>query len=410
MPPRQVRAVSLPAQPTVLIGRQRELARIRELLLSSRVRLLTLVGPGGTGKTRLGIAAAGAVANAFPSGVIFVDLTTAPAAPDVVPTIARALGLRDVGSHVRVDRLARHLSTRELLLVLDNFEHVLGAAPQVAELLTTCPGLKILVTSRAALHLRWEQELPVEPLDVPDASRHPLAASIKGVPSVALFVQRAQSARPDFALTDQNAAAVAAVCRQLDGLPLAIELAAVRTKLLSPQALLQRLDRRLAMLTSGPRESPPRLQTLRSAIAWSYDLLAPAEQALFRQLAVFVGGFSPSLAEAVCRRNDTSGSVLDSIGSLVDKSLLRVQEQPDSEPRFSMLDTLREYARERLVAASEGDELQERHAQVFLQLAEEAEPHLVSSARDAWMRPLESEYDNLRAALTWLLEHHRGRQ
>src|SRR2546430_536879 len=318
MPPRQVRAVSLPAQPTVLIGRQRELARIRELLLSSRVRLLTLVGPGGTGKTRLVIAAASAVANAFPSGVIFVDLTTAPAAPDVVPTIAHALGLRDVGSRVRVDRLTRHLSTRELLLVLDNFEHVLGAAPQVAELLTTCPGLKILVTSRAALHLRWEQELPVEPLDVPDASRHPLAASIKGVPSVALFVQRAQSARPDFALTDQNAAAVAAVCRQLDGLPLAIELAAVRTKLLSPQALLQRLDHRLAMLTSGPRESPPRLQTLRTAIAWSYDLLAPAEQALFRQLAVFVGGFSPSLAEAVCRRNDTSGSVLDSIGSLVD--------------------------------------------------------------------------------------------
>ena len=410
MPLRQVGAVSLPAQPTVLIGRQREMARIRQLLLSSPVRLLTLVGPGGTGKTRLVIAAASAVADAFPSGVIFVDLTTAPAAPDVVPTIARALGLRDVGSRVRVDRLARHLSTRELLLVLDNFEHVLGAAPQVAELLTTCPGLKILVTSRAALHLRWEQELPVEPLDVPDASRHPLAASIKAVPSVALFVQRAQSARPDFALTDQNAAAVAAVCRQLDGLPLAIELAAVRTKLLSPQALLQRLDRRLAMLTSGPRESPPRLQTLRTAIAWSYDLLAPAEQALFRQLAVFVGGFSPSLAEAVCRPNDTSGSVLDSIGSLVDKSLLRVQEQPDGEPRFSMLDTLREYAGERLVAASEGDELQERHAQVFLQLAEEAEPHLVSSARDAWMRPLESEYDNLRAALTWLLEHHRGRE
>jgi predicted ATPase/DNA-binding CsgD family transcriptional regulator len=410
MPARQVGAVSLPAQPTVLIGRQRELARIRELLLSSRVRLLTLVGPGGTGKTRLVIAAANALANAFPSGVIFVDLTTAPAAPDVVPTIARALGLRDVDSRVRVDRLARHLSTRELLLVLDNFEHVVGAAPQVAELLTTCPGLKILVTSRAALHLRWEQELPVEPLDVPDASRHPLAASIKAVPSVALFVQRAQSARPDFALSDQNAAAVAAVCRQLDGLPLAIELAAVRTKLLSPQALLQRLDRRLAVLTSGPPESPPRLQTLRSAIAWSYDLLAPAEQALFRQLAVFAGGFSPSLAEAVCRRNDTSGSVLDSLGSLVDKSLLRVREQPDGEPRFSMLDTLREYAGERLDAAAEGDELQERHAQVFLQLAEEAEPHLVSSARDAWLRQLESEYENLRAALTWLLEHHRGRK
>jgi predicted ATPase/DNA-binding CsgD family transcriptional regulator len=409
MPPRQVGAVSLPAQPTVLIGRQRELARIRELLLSSGVRLLTLVGPGGTGKTRLVIAAASGVANAFPSGVIFVDLTTAPATADVVPTIARALGLRDVGSRVRVDRVARYLSTRELLLVLDNFEHVVGAAPQVAELLTTCPGLKILATSRAALHLRWEQELPVEPLAVPDASRHPLAASIKDVPSVALFVQRAQSARPDFALTDQNAAAVVAICRHLDGLPLAIELAAVRTKLLSPQALMQRLDRRLAMLTTGPRESPARLQTLRSAIAWSYDLLAPAEQALFRQLAVFVGGFTPSLAEAVCQV-ETSGSVLDSIGSLVDNSLLRVQEQPDGGPRFSMLDTLREYAGECLVAASEDKEIQERHAQVFLQLAEEAEPHLVSSARDAWLHQLETEHENLRAALTWLLEHNRGLQ
>jgi predicted ATPase len=249
------------------------------------------------------------VATAFPGGVIFVDLTTAPAPPDVVPTIAR-------------------------------------------------PGLKILVTSRAALHPRWEQELPVEPLDVPDASRQPLAASIRGVPSVALFVQRAQSARPDFALTDQNAAAVAAICRHLDGLPLAIELAAVRTKLHSPQALLRRLDRRLAVLTGGPRESPPRVQTLRGAIAWSHDLLEPGEQALFRQLAVFAGGFSPRRCAVAATPAGVSWTVS---AHWFDKSLLRVQEQPDGEPRFSMLDTLREYAGERLVAACEADELQERY-------------------------------------------------
>lgn len=396
---------ALPAQPTSLIGRDREVAHVRALLLSPEIRLLTLTGTGGTGKTRLALAVAADLVDAFEHGVTFVDLCAAPSSADVVPTIARALGLRDLGTHLRLDRVRQYLATRDLLLVLDNFEHVLGAAAQIAELLAACPTLKILVTSRAALRVRWEHEFPVQPLSLPAVAHTQSADAIADAPCVALFVQRAQSVRPGFALTDQNAGAVDAICRRLDGLPLAIELAAVRVKLFPPQALLPRLDHRLAVLTDGPREVPARQQTLRNAIAWSYDLLAPTEQALFRHLAVFAGGCTPWAAEAVSGPTDGS-NVLDTIGSLVDKSLLRMHETADGEVRFVMLETLREFAAEQLHGDPLANQVQHRHAHAFLELAEEAKPHLASAAREPWLRRLEAEYDNLREALVWLIEHH----
>ena len=394
----------LPSQPTALIGREREVAHLRELLLNPEVRLLTLVGTGGTGKTRLALAVAVDLVDAFEHGVIFVDLCAAPSPADVVPTIARALGLVDLGTHVRLDRLRQYLATRDLLLVLDNFEHVLAAASQIADLLAACPSLKLLVTSRAVLRLRWEHEFPVQPLGLPPAARTQSADAIADVPAVALFVQRAQLVRPGFALTDQNASAVDAICRQLDGLPLAIELAAVRTKLFTPQALLPRLDHRLALLTDGPREVHARQQTLRNAIAWSYDLLTPTEQALFRHLAIFAGGCTLWAAEAVSGPIDGS-NVLDTIGSLVDKSLLRVRDTSDGEAGFVMLETLREFAAEQLHLDPDAGDVGRRHAYAFLALADEAKPHLAGPAREPWLRRLEADYENLRVAMQWLLEH-----
>ncbi|HEX8968248.1 MAG TPA: LuxR C-terminal-related transcriptional regulator [Chloroflexota bacterium] len=397
----------LPSQPTALIGREREVAHLRRLLLSPELRLLTLVGTGGTGKTRLALAVAADLVDAFEHGVIFVDLCAAPSPADVVPTIARALGLVDLGTHVPLDRLRQYLATRHLLLMLDNFEHVLGAAAQIADLLAACPSLKILVTSRAGLRLRWEHEFPVQPLSLPPTARTQSADAIADVPAVALFVQRAQSVRPGFALTDQNAPAVDAICRRLDGLPLAIELAAVRTKLFPPQALLPRLDHRLAVLTDGPREVPARQQTLRNAIAWSYDLLTPTEQSLFRHLSVFAGGCTVWAAEAVSGPIDGS-NVLDAIGSLIDKSLLRMHETTDGGVRFVMLETLREFAAEQLHLDPDADDVRRRHAHAFLALAEEAKPHLAGPAREAWLGRLEADYENLRVALQWLLEQHDG--
>ena len=405
---RPVVPLSLPAQPTPLIGRAGELHQVRDLLQRPDVRLVTLIGTAGAGKTRLALAVAAEVVHAFEHGIVFVDLTTAAGPADVVPTIAHALGLQDLGTRVRLDHLGQYLVGRQILLLLDNFEHVLGAGPQIAELLTRCLTFKVLVTSRSALRLRWEQEYPVLPLDVPGAAANPSAASIVDVPAVALFVQRARAARPDFVLTDQNAAAVAGICRRLDGLPLAIELAAVRTKLLSPQALLPRLDRRMVVLTDGARELPPRLQTLRSAIAWSFDLLSTSEQVLFRRLAVFAGGCTPDAVAAVCSPGNAAG-VLDMVASLVDKSLLRVREETSGEPRFAMLETLREFATEQLHASEESETVHEGHAHVFLRLVEEATPHLSGADRDEWLPRLSADYENVRTALSWMLEHREGR-
>jgi len=395
--------VALPAQPTPLLGRGRELEAVRELLLTEHVRLVTLVGPGGAGKTRLAVAVAETVSADFAHGVVFVDLSAATAASEVAPTIARGLALPDLGSQVRMDRIARFILDRQLLLVLDNFEHVVAAAPQIAELLADCPELKVLATSRAPLRVRWEYEFALGPLQLPPPSVDGRAADLAAVPSVSLFVARARAARPDFSLTDQNGAAVAAICRRLDGMPLAIELAAVRIKLLSPAALLARLDHRLSLLTDGARELPRRLRSLRGALDWSFELLTPAQQSLFRTLAVFSGGFSVCAAQAVCRESSPE-DVFDGLAALVDQQLVQVRYGADGDSRFDLLDTVHEYALERLSEAGEVDDARQRHAQIFLELAESSEPRLASGARDDCLRQLDLEYENLRAALTWLVE------
>ena len=408
-------APGLPSPATPLIGRDHAVREVRDLLLRPEVRLLTLVGAGGAGKTRLAIAAAAEAADTFVDGVVFVDLTTAFSAAEVVPILARSLGLQDLGSSVRLDRLTHFTADRQILLILDNFEHVRGAAPQIAELLPASPRLKVLVTSRVALRSQWERQFPVPPLEVPGDPSDASTARIAECASVALFVDRARSVRPDLALTDRNAESIAAICRRLDGLPLAIELAAARTSLLPPRALLTKLDSRLTTLTEGPLELPERQQTLRDAIAWSYDLLDPDQQAMFRRVAVFSGGFTEAQAEALwaspsstdAQRQPRRG-VLELLGSLVDNSLLRVTEQDDGDPRLTMLDTLREFAFEQLLAAGEFETMHQRHAELFLALAEHLESRLASASRTSALQRLEADYDNIRSALVWLLQGRSG--
>ena len=322
-----------------------------------------------------------------------------------MPTIAQALGIRDGVGQPLSTRLAEVLQQQQVLLLLDNFEQVVGAASQVADLLTSCPQLKMLVTSREVLHVRAEHEFAVPPLELPDLAHLPNHAALALSPSVALFLQRAQAVKPEFQLTTSNARAVAEICIRLDGLPLAIELAAARMKLLSPQVLLARLGRRLAILTGGARDVPTRHQTLRNTIEWSYHLLNAWEQQLFRWLSVFVGGCTLQAAEAVCTGSDDgAGQVLDGIASLVDKSLLQRLEQAgegSEEPRLLMLETIREYGLEALTASGEEEVARQAHADYFLLLAEEAEPALKGPLLVVWLERLEREHDNLRAALHW---------
>ena len=384
-----------------MVGRDRQLTDVCALLGSDDVRLLTLTGPPGTGKTRLALQAAATVLEKFRDGVSFVPLASISDPGLVVQAVAQSLGVTEAGSRGLMEALEEYLRERQLLLVLDNFEQLLDAAPLVAELLARAPGMKTLVTSRAVLRLAAEHDYPVPPLELPDLTDRLDIQSVASSEAVVLFVQRARAAKHDFRLTKRNVAAVAAVCVRLEGLPLAIELAAARVRLLPPEALLARLQSRLMLVAGGARDMPRRQQAMRNAIAWSYDLLSAEEGALFRRLCVFVGGFGLDAAEAIC--DPPAGedrSILDGLASLVDKSLLR-QEQEVGQPRFTMLETIREYGQERLAEDGEADALHRRHAQYFLQRAEQAEPRLRGPAQAEVLERLDAEYGNLRAALDW---------
>lgn len=393
----------LPAPPTPLVGRAREIAAVRTLLAEDGARLITLTGPGGTGKTRLALAVAEAARAAFPDGVTFVPLA-AITDPDLVASaLAQALGLREGAGTPYADRLVAALAGQQRLLILDNFEHLLPAAPLLADLLAACPRLRLLVTSRALLRLSGERRFPVPPLALPDPDHLPTVEQVVRYDAVALFVQRAQAVRPDFALTDTNARTVAAICARLDGLPLAIELAAARVRLLPLPALLTRLEQRLTVLTGGARDLPLRQQTLRAAIAWSYELLNPAEQNLFARLSVFVGGCSLDAAEVVCQaQSDPKSDTIEVAESLVDKSLLRQEETEAGEARLVMLETLREFALEQLGKSGEADGQRRGHAEFYLTMAEQAKPELRGPRQQEWLECLEREQNNLRAARSWM--------
>ncbi len=394
---------NLPAPATPLLGREAALREAASLLERPEVRLLTLTGPGGSGKTRLAVAEA--LLPAFAAGVWFVPLA-AVAEPEFVPgAIATALGVREAPGQPLLATLAAFLREKSLLLVLDNCEHLLAAAPLVAELLASCPRLVVLATSRAPLRLTGEQEFPVPPLALPAADATPAPDALLASPAVALFCARARAVRPDFALHEVNAADVAAICRRLDGLPLALELAAARLRVLPPSALRARLSQGLDVLAGGPRDAPARQRTLRDTIAWSVGLLSEPEQALFRRLAVFAGGCTLSGANTVCNPDDELGiETLDGLTALVEHNLVSEHEGADGEPRFTMLETIRAFAAEQLASRGEGDMLHRRHAAHFLAALERRGPFIgLRSLPAAVMDWLDSVQHDMRAALTWSL-------
>ena len=400
---------NLPIQPTPFIGREKEVAAVTRLLSRPDVRLVTLTGPGGVGKTRLGIQVAAELCDYFSDGVFVVALSPVSDPAQVIPAVAQTLTIGEGSDQPLLPLLHAALKGKQLLLLLDNFEQVAGAAVDVAGLLNACPRLKIVVTSREGLHLRAEHEFAVPPLSVPPLKRLPSLNTLSQYEAVALFIERAQAVKPDFAVTNSNASAVAAICSRLDGLPLAIELAAARVKHFPPQTLLARLEQGLSVLSGGARDLPGRQQTLRGAIAWSYDLLSSEEQKLFRHLAVFVDGWSLEAAEAICMaRGGLAADMLEGMASLVDKSLLRQEEQAAGETRFWMLQMLREFGLEQLAKSGELEATRQAHAEYYLRLAEEVGPTLQATEQGRSMAHLEQEHENLRAALSWLLAQAQG--
>ncbi len=395
---------NLPSQLTPLIGREQERQAVCTLLRRPGVRLVTLTGTGGVGKTRLSLQVATDLLDDFCDGVCFIQLAPVSDPELVVATITRTLGLKEVGERPLLDLLTSSLQDKHLLLLLDNFEQVLPAAPQLSNLLAACPHVKILVTSRAVLHVHGEHEYPVPPLALPDLSHLPESETLSQYASVALFLERARAARPNFTLTAVNSRTIAEICVRLDGLPLAIELAGARINLLPPQALLARLEHRLAVLTSGPQDVPARQQSLRNMLAWSYDLLDAAEQRLFRRLSIFVGGCTLEAVEGLYQDlGEMPAYVLDGVASLIDKSLLRL-DQEGEEPRLVMLETIREYGLECLTATGEMEITRQAHAAHYLSLAGEAELELGGPQQASRLEQLEREHDNLRAALQWMIE------
>ncbi len=394
------RPSNMPIPATSLIGREREVAEAVTLLAGEDVRLLTLTGPAGTGKTRLALQVAAGVVEVerMEDGAFFIDLAPLVDPALVMPTVAQKLGVRETGGRQLLESLCAHLQDRQVLLLLDNFEQVLGAATGLADLLMGCPRLKLLVTSRAVLRLRAEHDYLVPPLQLPSASAEP--AELLQNEAVRLFLERAQAAKMDFALTAESAAAVAQVCRRLDGLPLAIELAATRVRLLPPAALLARLEQRLPLLTGGARDLPARQRTLRGAIDWSYQLLAPEEQRLFRCLGVFGGGATLEAVEAI---SDDPGA-LERLATLEEQSMLRVSASREGESRLALLETLREYALDQLRAIGEEEAVRRAHAEYYLGRAETAAPLLTGVDQTAALAALERDHDNLRSALRWCLD------
>jgi predicted ATPase/DNA-binding CsgD family transcriptional regulator len=400
-----IRLHNLPAPLTPLIGRAHERQALCTLLRQPQVRLVTLTGTGGVGKTRLCLQVATDLLDDFADGVCFVSLASISDPDLVTTTIAQTLGIQEAGEQSLAELLQASVRSKRLLLLLDNFEQVAAAAPRLSDLLVGCPGLKILVTSRAVLHIRAEYEFPVPPLGLPDLTHLPEGEALEQYAAVALFLECVQTIRPGLQLTPANTRTIAEICVRLDGLPLAIELAAARIKLLSPQALLARLEHRLQVLTSGARDVPVRQQALRNTLTWSYDLLDAEEQRLFRRLSVFVSGYTLAAVEGLyIALGEIPAGVLDVVASLMDKSLLRQVEQEGEEPRLLMLATIREFGHEALAASGEMESIRWAHASYYLALAEEAELELVGPQGAVWLDRLEREHDNLREALSWSLE------